>query len=105
MPELSLYQTEKDELQIVEAALREGCKLIPDIDYPTTEYDLLGRLKTIRTFDPGLASSSSFLIFFFDFPSKCEGSKRTVSPCITFSPEVEAHRSNSWEAVYSRKLD
>lgn len=41
MAEVGLYLTEKDELIIVAAALAMGCRIIPDVNYPSAEYESL----------------------------------------------------------------
>jgi len=48
--ELGLYLTENDELPLVTAALQAGCKLIPDLHYPSPRYDSLTALENYKLF-------------------------------------------------------
>ena len=48
MAELTLYVTENDELPIVTFALQLGCYLVPDLHYPTPQYESLGTLESYK---------------------------------------------------------
>ena len=47
MPGIQLYQTEADELTLIEAALEEGCWLVPDLNYEAAD---ARRLTTIEEY-------------------------------------------------------
>jgi hypothetical protein len=48
MPGLQLYQTELDELELVKAAIDEGCWLVPDSHYKVHEPDRLFTMEEFR---------------------------------------------------------
>jgi len=50
MAELSLYLTENDEVPIIALAMQLGCKLIPDLGYPTAQHDSLNAVGEYRLY-------------------------------------------------------
>jgi len=48
MRELNLYQTEEDELELVKAALAEGCRMVPDSNYETPTVPTIDTVEAFR---------------------------------------------------------
>jgi hypothetical protein len=59
MPQLSLYQTEEDELNVVNAAFEAGCWIVPDLDYEAPEAQVL---KTGESFKQARRDERHFFI-------------------------------------------
>jgi len=59
VPGLQLYQTESDELELVKVAFEEGCWLVPDSHYETTDVD---KLFTVEEYMQTRASERHFFI-------------------------------------------
>ena len=59
MPQINLYQTEQDELGIVKAAFSEGCTIVPDSNYSTSEAIAL---ETIEAFNQARVHNRHFFI-------------------------------------------
>jgi hypothetical protein len=59
MPGLQLYQTELDELELVKAAIDEGCWLVPDTHYNVPEPD---KLSTMEEFQNARIDQRHFFI-------------------------------------------
>ncbi len=50
MAEITLYMTERDEIQFVRFALEQGCWLIPDLYYPSSRYECISSERQFKEF-------------------------------------------------------
>jgi hypothetical protein len=64
MRELNLYQTEKDELHLIKAAIAAGCKLVADSNFETPEAPVIS---TVAAFQTSRAEQRHFFILHESF--------------------------------------